>query len=89
VAISPDGKHLFVASLNSNGIAIFNRDLMSGSLTQAPGLTGCISMTGPASGCTQGRALTKPNSVVVSPDGKDVYVASWSSSAVTLLKRTP
>jgi DNA-binding beta-propeller fold protein YncE len=45
-------------------------------------------MTGAAGGCTQGRALSGPAGVVVSPDGKDVYVTSRFSHAVALFNRT-
>src|SRR4051795_109505 len=40
-AVSPDGKSLYFAN-NTNGIAVFSRDLASGALTQLVGTPGCV-----------------------------------------------
>ena len=55
-------------------VAVFDR-AEDGTLTQKPGTAGCISETG-AGPCVDGRALEYVSSVVVSPDGQSVYVAS-------------
>jgi DNA-binding beta-propeller fold protein YncE len=86
VAVSPDSKQVFVASRWSGSISVFNKNATTGALTQAAGKEGCI-RAGDAS-CTAGRALAGAMGVVVSPDGKDVYVSSFSSGAVALLTRT-
>ena len=86
--ISPDGRNVYVASSNSNAIAIFQRNASTGVLTQLPGAGGCIALGG-ADGCATGLGLEGPNSVAVSPDGKNVYATSVKSDAVTTFQRDP
>src|SRR6476619_1404905 len=88
VAISPDGKSVYVASSGSNAVARFNRDTTTGWIGQPPGTAGCISHTG-AGPCADGHALQSPGDVAVSPDGKSVYVSSYYSDAVVRLNRNP
>src|SRR6478752_1875111 len=42
IAVSPDGKYVYVASSGSDAIAIFSRDRQTGVLTQAQKTAGCI-----------------------------------------------
>ena len=84
LTISPDGKHAYVTSLSADAVAVFDR-AATGELTQKPGTAGCISRTG-ADGCAQGRALSGAEAVVVSPDGKSVYVAAFGG-AVAIFDR--
>jgi DNA-binding beta-propeller fold protein YncE len=86
VAISRDGKNVYVASSRSNAIAAFRRSTKSGKLTQRPGTAGCIS-DGGIEGCAPAVALKGPNSVAVSADGKSVYATSLVSNAVVVLSR--
>lgn len=86
IKISPDGRNVYVASSNSNAIAIFQRNASTGVLTQLPGAGGCIAVGG-ADGCATGLGLDGPNSVAVSPDGKNVYATSVKSDAVTTFQR--
>lgn len=79
MAISPDGNQAYVASSGDNldfngGLLIYNRNKTTGQLTPA----GCFN-SGGTNSCTSGRELMNPVGVVVSPDGKFVYVASFSS----------
>jgi 6-phosphogluconolactonase (cycloisomerase 2 family) len=86
MTVSGDGKNLYVASQGS-GVAVFTRDTTTGGLTQLPGTAGCISPTGSGGDCAVGRALNGPQSVAVSGDGKNVYVASEVSDAVAVFAR--
>jgi DNA-binding beta-propeller fold protein YncE len=81
VAVSPDGKSVYVASGNSSAIAIFNRDTTSGALTQLGGTAGCVSEDGSGGQCADGKALGGTGSVAVSPDGKSVYATSFDAVA--------
>lgn len=131
--LSPDGAHLYVASRESDAIAVLARDDASGVLTLlghvdagtgASGLDGVVALAMSADGAhvyATGRnansvvalarnpgtgglthlatalddaftggtvdALEQPTSVLVSPDGAHVYVASRASSAVQVFSR--
>lgn len=86
VAISPDGENVYVASSDSDAIAIFERNAKNGRLTQGSGANGCIAAGG-AGGCASGAGLDGPNSVAVSPDGRSVYATSVDSDAVAIFRR--
>jgi DNA-binding beta-propeller fold protein YncE len=88
VAVSPDGKSVYVASAFSDAVARLNRNTTTGAISQPVGTAGCISEdgTGP---CANGHGLEGPRGVVVSPDGKNVYTASGGSDAVARLNRAP
>jgi DNA-binding beta-propeller fold protein YncE len=87
VAVSPDGKTVYVASGGSDAVAVFDRDASTGALTQKAGVAGCVSETGTAGACADGVALDGPYSVAVSPDGRSVYVGSSTSDAVAVFDR--
>jgi fibronectin-binding autotransporter adhesin len=88
VAVSADGRNVYATSVASNAIAIFRRNPSTGALTQASNGTGCVSNTA-IPGCTTGRALAGPDVVAVSPDGKNVYVGSFTGNAVAVFSRNP
>jgi DNA-binding beta-propeller fold protein YncE len=87
VAISPDGRNVYVASSRSNAIAVFRRNARTGKLTQRSGAAGCIAAKG-ATGCGRARGLRGPNSVAVSADGHSVYATSLVSDAVAVFRRS-
>jgi len=90
LAISPDGKSVYVTAFNGSAVAIFDR-AADGTLTQKAGEAGCISQTGADSDlgmtCADGRGLQHAHSVTVSPDGESVYVASFLGDAVAVFDR--
>lgn len=88
VAVSPNGRNVYVTSRGSNAITAFKRDRSSGALRQLPGAAGCVSGV-PLPGCATGTALLGPDVVVVSPDGKNVYVGSFFGNAVVVFGRDP
>jgi len=79
VAVSPDGKNVYVTSSGSNAVARLDRDTTTGALTQPAGVAGCVSETG-VGPCADGHGLKAPHSVAVSADGKSVYVTSASGN---------
>jgi DNA-binding beta-propeller fold protein YncE len=83
VAISPDGRSVYVVSSDSDSITRFARR-PSGALTYR----GCIANRG-AHGCRKPKhdSLGGAFDVVVSPDGGSVYVASLGGDAVTRFDR--
>ena len=86
VAVSPDGKSVYVASVTSSAVARLNRNTTTGAITQPAGTAGCVSETG-AGPCADGHGLDGAFGVAVSPDGKSVYVASIYGSAVARFNR--
>ncbi|HVW46475.1 MAG TPA: beta-propeller fold lactonase family protein [Solirubrobacterales bacterium] len=84
--ISPDGRNVYVAAFQTGAIDVFDRNTESGVVAQKPGVRGCVApKTVP--GCTLGRALGASGSIVVSPDGRNVYSTSQKSSAVDVFRR--
>jgi DNA-binding beta-propeller fold protein YncE len=88
IALSPNGRHVYVASSNSDAIAIFSRDRQTGVLAQAAKAKGCIAARG-ASGCAKAIGLNEPNSVALSPDGQNVYATSRAGNSITVFRRNP
>jgi 6-phosphogluconolactonase (cycloisomerase 2 family) len=85
-AVSPDGRNVYVTSYASNGaLSVFSRNPSTGALTQLPGPAGCFTNDGTsqlgAHTCTAGRALAYGYDAVVSPNGRNVYVAGDSTTA--------
>jgi DNA-binding beta-propeller fold protein YncE len=82
-AVSPNGKSLYVAS---DSVARFNRNTTTGAITQPAGTAGCVSDdgTGP---CADGHGIGYPHGVVLSPNGKSVYVSSYFGDGVLRFNR--
>ncbi len=79
LAISPDGRHLYVAALTSDAIAVLALDPATGALTQPRGRAGCVGTRRP---CARVRGIDAPLSVRVSPDGRNVYAYSYASREI-------
>jgi len=88
IAVSPDDRHVYVASSRSNAIAIFRRLPGNGALRQAPGAGGCIASKG-AEECATAVGLNGVNSVAISADGRNLYATARGSDAVTAFRRNP
>ncbi len=85
IAVSRDGKSVYVASGVSDTLTVFDRAI-DGTLTQKPGATGCLDDGGDAP-CADVTGLDGAFGVTVSPDGFNVYAASQFSDAVTVFDR--
>jgi DNA-binding beta-propeller fold protein YncE len=88
LAVSPDGKNVYVTSGrgDSGGTVVrLDRNTTTGAISEPAGTAGCVSED--QSPCQSGHALESPYSVVVSPDGKNLYVTSFRDNAVARLNR--
>jgi DNA-binding beta-propeller fold protein YncE len=89
LAVSPDGRDVYALGAVGSGSAIlsFARDAQTGALTQLSGSAGCAADSAVA-GCATGIALDKlggmgdNGGLIVSPDGRNVYVLVFSGVAV-------
>jgi DNA-binding beta-propeller fold protein YncE len=86
VAVSPGGGSVYVASARADAVAVFRRNALTGALRQLRGRAGCLRRGG-AGGCAGARALADPSAIAVSPDGKNVYIASSGSHAIAVFGR--
>ena len=78
VAVSADGRNVYVASSEDDAVAVFHRNSDTGILTFAEVHKDGV---GPIDG------LDRVRSVVVSPDDKNVYAASNYGDAVVVFRR--
>ncbi len=78
VAVSPDGKHVFVASSGDDSLTVFNRDADSGTLTFN---------TAFQDGQGDVNLLDRAYDVTVSPNGQYVFVLGRSDNALTVFDR--
>ena len=86
LAISPDGEHLYAASIGNHAIQILDR-FPGGALADA----GCVQdSTLGSSGCaTSVAGLSSVRGVTVSPDGASVYATGESDDALVAFSRNP
>ena len=80
IDITPDGNHIYVTSPDENAVAVFQRNVISGELTLVQVIED------EAGGVT---AMNFPLGIIVSQDGKHVYVTSFSDRALNVFSRDP
>ena len=78
LVVSPDDANVYAADEGSSAIDVFSRNLLTGTLT----LTGCVGEHAGCQATIPEKAVERPFSVVVSPDGANVYAASVGSNAI-------
>ena len=101
LVISRDGKFLYVASqlrISSDqigGVAIFRRDLKTGTLHQLAGKNGCVSATGESEDgpgtCARTRETDDTSNVHITPDQKFLYASNYDGSphsGIAIFKRS-
>ncbi len=80
VAVAPDGKHVYVASVDDDALAVFARDTGTGALTFLMRLKDGFG------GLDLG-TIDAPVAVAVTPDGSQVLVAGAESDSVAVFAR--
>ncbi len=76
-AISPDGRYMYVASLNDDAVQVYQRDLVTGDLTLIQTFTD-------GAGDLDGVWMLTP-----SADGNQIYAAASVADTIVTLKRDP
>lgn len=87
MAVSRDGKQVYVASFDSDTLAVFARDRTTGALTQYPAPLGCLAENGDGVTCTSAVGLNGARAVAISKTGRQVYVVSQTSNAIAIFAR--
>lgn len=90
IAITPDGKSVYVTSFDRLAIVVFDRDPDSGELTQKLSPEGCLTDDPSRLGlgvCNDGHWDDRPDRIVSSPDGLNLYMLT--GSAVVVVERDP
>jgi len=86
LVVSPDGRDVY--ALSARTLAVFRRGA-SGMLSQAPAPSGCFSDDGSEGDCSTLPLLNGSAGIAISPDGRNVYIASVFSNAIVALRRNP
>jgi DNA-binding beta-propeller fold protein YncE len=94
VALSPDGRFVYIASFgvgprvsgNQGAVAVLARSARDGRIAQAAGPEGCVSET--EDSCRRARAVGGVSGVTVSPDGRHVYATGHFSGSVAAFARS-
>jgi DNA-binding beta-propeller fold protein YncE len=88
IAVSPDGNRLYVSL--SSGLTVLDRNPTTGTLT----VSGCLSYRDyydedVVKACQLATGIADPSGVAVSSDGKNVYISSWGSDAISVFAPGP
>ena len=80
IVLSPDGRHVYVSSIDDSAISVFHRNEFFGRLTFIEAHFDDI-------GGVDG--LRRPLAIAVSPDGRNVYIADSGDDALAVFERDP
>ena len=87
LAISPDGRSLYVGGRDADAVASFAIDPTGGALLQLGGKQACMRGGDDPGDCTSGRALAGVDALAISPDGATLFAAAKDADAVAVLQR--
>jgi len=80
LVLSPDGLHVYVASLGGDSVAVLNRDMGSGALS----FNSLVDASGAGFGSLR---LDGPRHMAIAPDGAYLYVAAGNDNSIAVFAR--
>ena len=87
IALSPDGRELYVAAFDPGAVVVLGRNPKSGRLTAPP--PNCL-QTAPDASCPAGLPFLRgAAALAIGPDGREVYVVSEGGNSLVELVRNP
>jgi DNA-binding beta-propeller fold protein YncE len=86
IVVTKNGQTVYVASDLANSVLAFTRNTTTGVLTQKANEAGCIADSGTVNECRDGRVLAQPFELALSPNDDFLYVTSFGSSAVSVIR---
>jgi DNA-binding beta-propeller fold protein YncE len=92
LAVSSDGRFVYVASFDPGGVAVLLRNPTTGTLGPLPGPGACLTPAGPdpaPAGCVAADGLRGATAIALAPGGASVYVATTTGNAVLRIDRDP
>jgi hypothetical protein len=87
VAVAPGGRHAYATAWDTGAVHIFNRNPTTGALTHVAGANGCLTEALTA-GCTQVHGITEADDILITDNGKNVYVTGWNGSIAVFDRNT-
>lgn len=86
LAVSPDGRNVYVTAFSSGAVTVMNRFRSTGTVVQKSGRDGCVTVQSIAK-CNSGRYLAGASSIALSRDGRFAYVTANKSNAIAVFRR--
>jgi 6-phosphogluconolactonase (cycloisomerase 2 family) len=87
LAVSPDGRNVYVTANRGYAVTAYARDGGSGRLAPLPDPWECVADELSLDVCREVRGLTYTTGITVSPDGRHVYASSAYRQAIAVLER--
>jgi 6-phosphogluconolactonase (cycloisomerase 2 family) len=85
IAISPDGRFVYVGAGTADALLVFSRDAATGRLTPLAGAAGCLRAN--RTNCTPVTGIDGPSAIAITPDGTSLYVSSATAGTITAFQR--
>lgn len=91
IVLSLDQRFAYAVNINGGVVLEFRRNPGTGTLQPIPDQTGCLAADPRQANrpCRRARALRRPRSLTLSPDGSFAYVSAIATDAIAVFRRNP